>query len=43
MDPNKIQNKMIRVANNGKLNDVGSAFIWVDGILKNKIIEIKII
>tara|TARA_B100000989_G_scaffold287442_1_gene257071 strand:- start:375 stop:506 length:132 start_codon:yes stop_codon:yes gene_type:complete len=43
MDPNKIQNKINRIANNGKLNDFGNSFIWADGILNDKIIDIKII
>ena len=43
MDPNKIQNKINRMANNGKLNDFGNSFIWEGGMLKDKIIDIKII
>tara|TARA_A100001011_G_scaffold127426_1_gene134402 strand:+ start:137 stop:268 length:132 start_codon:yes stop_codon:yes gene_type:complete len=43
MDPNKIQNKINRMANNGKLNDFGNSFICEGGMLKDKIIDIKII
>ena len=43
MDPNKIQNKINRMANNRKSNDFANSLIWADGMLKDKIIDIKII
>jgi hypothetical protein len=43
MDPNKIQNKINSMAKNRKSNDFANSLIWADGILKDKIIDIKII
>tara|TARA_S200000501_G_scaffold336270_1_gene341521 strand:- start:265 stop:396 length:132 start_codon:yes stop_codon:yes gene_type:complete len=43
MDPKTIQNKIKRIANNGKLNDFVNSLNWLDGILKNRIIDIRII
>jgi|TARA_B100000925_G_scaffold1285_1_gene976 glucan phosphoethanolaminetransferase (alkaline phosphatase superfamily) len=43
MDPNTIQNKINKKANNGKLNDFDNSLNWVDGILKKRIIDIRII
>jgi len=43
MEPNKIQNKINRKANNGKLNDFVNSLNWIDAILKNRIIDIRII
>tara|TARA_X000001036_G_scaffold70520_1_gene61874 strand:+ start:370 stop:501 length:132 start_codon:yes stop_codon:yes gene_type:complete len=42
MDPKRIQNKINRKANNGKLNDFVNPFACIDGILKNRIIDIRI-
>tara|TARA_A100000164_G_C21370327_1_gene523888 strand:+ start:382 stop:513 length:132 start_codon:yes stop_codon:yes gene_type:complete len=42
MDPKRIQNKINRKANNGKLNDFVNPFTWVNGILKNRIIDVRI-
>jgi hypothetical protein len=43
MDPNKIQNKINKKANNGKLNDFVNSLNWVGGRLKNRIMDIRII
>ena len=42
MDPKTIQNKIKRIANNGKLNDFVNSLNWLDGILKNRTIDIRI-
>tara|TARA_B100000989_G_scaffold268676_1_gene223537 strand:- start:274 stop:405 length:132 start_codon:yes stop_codon:yes gene_type:complete len=42
MDPKTIQNKIKRRANDGKLNDFVNSLNWLDGILKNRIIDIRI-
>ena len=39
----KIQNKINKIANKGKLNDLDNSLIWADGMLKDKIIDIKMI
>ena len=43
MDPNKIQNKINKKANNGKLNDFVNSLNWLGGRLKNRIMDIRII
>ena len=43
IDPKRMQNKINRKANNGKLNVFDNSFIWVCGMLKDEIIDIRII
>ena len=43
MDPKKMQNKINRKANNGKLNVFDNSFIWICGTLKDEINDIRMI